>query len=111
MATFTYIPDFSANLTKRPRVRQVSFGDGYEQRSADGINTIRAVWSLSFNARTDAERDGILDFLEARGGVESFDWTPPTGAAGKFVCREWNASLEAFGINNVNATFEQVFEA
>jgi phage-related protein len=110
MATFTYTPDFTANLTKRPRVRQVSFGDGYEQRTADGINTIRALWSLSFNTRTDAERDAILGFFEARAGIEAFDWTPPTGSAGKFVCREWTTSLERFGINNITVTFEQVFE-
>lgn len=111
MATFTFIPDFTANLTKRPRVRAVAFGDGYEQRTADGINTTRAVWALSFNARDDAERDAIDAFLSARGGIENFDWTPPVGGAAKFICREWAVSVENYGINNIAATFEQVFEA
>jgi len=39
VATFTWIPSVGANLSIRPIVRRVAFGDGYEQRLAFGINT------------------------------------------------------------------------
>nr|NDG08510.1 phage tail protein [Oxalobacteraceae bacterium] len=46
MATFTWTPSVGANLSIRPNVRRVAFGDGYEQRLAFGINTQPQVWSL-----------------------------------------------------------------
>jgi hypothetical protein len=45
MSTFTDIPG-SAALTTKPRVRTAMFGDGYEQRLADGINNAPRAWSL-----------------------------------------------------------------
>jgi len=110
MATFTYTPSFTADLEEQPIVRSVRFGDGYEQRLAYGLNTQPKKWSLTFLNRTDTERDNILGFLRARGGVESFDWTDPAGYAGKWVCKAWNNSLVNCNFNNITATFEEVFE-
>lgn len=110
MATFTYVPDFNASESQRPNVRTVRFGDGYEQRLAFGLNTQPSEWQLTFANRTDTERDDITNFLEARGAVESFDWTPPYGSAAKWVCSEWSVTMVAANINTVQATFRQVFE-
>lgn len=110
MATFTYTPDYGAQVSVKPRVRVAQFGDGYEQRIADGINTRPQVWSLQFNNRTDTEAGNITTFLEARNGVEAFDWTPPGGSAIKVVCREWSKTVARYNLNSVSATFQQVFE-
>lgn len=91
-------------------MRRFQAGDGYEQRVRFGLNTDPKEWQLTFLNRTDAERDNIVGFLEARSGVESFDWTPPRGSAGKYVCEEWQATLLNCNNNTVNATFRQVFE-
>jgi len=109
MATFTYVPDYGATRDHAPVVRSVKFSDGYEQRVAYGLNTNLQKWSLNFTARTDVEIDNILDFLDARNGVESFDWTTPDNVSGKkWVCRTWQKQMTAFNINSVNATFEEV---
>ena len=110
MATFSYTPDYDASESQRPVVRRVQFGDGYEQRLAYGLNTQPSEWRLTFANRTDMERDNITGFLEARGATESFDWTPPYGSAGKWVCDEWSTTMIASNINTVQATFRQVFE-
>lgn len=111
MATFTYTPDFGAQAQIRPRVRAVAFGDGYEQRQGDGINTQPQVWTLQWQNRDNSETGAIKSFLAARAGVEAFDWTPPNEAAAiKVVCREWQVSTVRFNLNNVSATFTQVFE-
>lgn len=110
MATFTWIPDWGAQEQHRPRVRRVQFGDGYQQRSADGINTKPRSWTLTFGGRTDAERTAILDFLNARGALEAFDWTPPSGAAGKWVCEQWSRTATTYGATTIQATFSEVFE-
>lgn len=110
MATFTYTPSFEATEASKPRARKFQAGDGYEQRVRFGLNIDTKEWSLTFLNRTDTERDGILAFLEARAGVESFDWTSPRGIAGKYVCEEWQASLLNCNNNTITATFRQVFE-
>ena len=110
MATFTWAPSFEATEASRPRVVKAQFGDGYEQAIRFGLNTNPKEWSLVFEGRTDTEREEILAFLEARGGAESFDWTPPRGTAGKYKCEEWQVTLQVFNYNNIRATFRQVFE-
>lgn len=110
MPAFSYVPSFEATESSKPRVRRFQAGDGYEQRVRFGLNTDPKEWQLTFLNRTDAERDNIVGFLEARSGVESFDWTPPRGSAGKYVCEEWQATLLNCNNNTVNATFRQVFE-
>lgn len=109
MATFTYIPH-SASLSMKPRVRIAAFGDGYEQRIGDGINTAPKSWSLTFVNPT-ADADAILSFFAARNGAEAFDWTDPDGAVGKWVVREWQSSLVGPMAKQISATFEQVFGA
>jgi phage-related protein len=110
MAVFTWTPSFEATESSKPRVRKFAAGDGYEQRIRFGLNTDAKDWDLIFAERTDVERDEIAGFLEARGGAESFDWTPPRGTAGKYVCEEWQVTLRACNFNTIQAKFREVFE-
>lgn len=111
MATFTYTPDFGAQVAIKPRVRKAQFGDGYEQRMADGINARQQVWTLQFVNRDNADTAAIMSFLATRNGVEAFDWTPPNEeTAIRVVCREWTKTVSRNNLNSVSATFDQVFE-
>ncbi|MBL0319635.1 MAG: phage tail protein [Alphaproteobacteria bacterium] len=111
MPTFTYAPDYGATARREPRTKSVRFGDGYEQRQSDGINTNPEIWDLNFTNWSETDGNAIDDFLAARGSIESFDWTPPGGSAGKFVCRNWSKSYVIGNLISISATFEQVFEA
>lgn len=110
MATFTYIASTGAAVDYTPSVRQVKFGDGYEQRLAFGLNTRAERWTLEFRARTTTDATAIDAFLKARNAVESFDWTSPSGTVGKWVCREWSRSIDEPNVETIRAKFEQVFE-
>lgn len=110
MATFTYTPDFGASVEVKPSVKTTKFGDGYEQRQSAGINTQPKMWDLKFSYRSDSESAAIVGFLEARAGVENFDWVDINSVSGKYVCRSWNRSKDHAGLNTVTAKFEQVFE-
>lgn len=109
MATFTWIPDYGASVDTKPTVLKSKFGDGYEQRVGDGINLLPRKWNLNFY-REPSEIASIISFLEARYGVEAFDWTPYVGSAGKWVCSEWKHTITDFGAYSVSCTFEEVFE-
>lgn len=111
MATFTFTPDFGAQVAKKPVVRSVKFSDGYEQRLSYGINTAPQSWSLSFAQREDTEANEIESFLADKNGVTPFEWTPPNGSAPlKFICREWTRSLDRANLNTISTQFEQVFD-
>ena len=111
MATFTWTPSFAARASYKPRVRVARFGDGYEQRQADGLNVRAAVWSLTFDNRDNTEAAALLAFLQSRNAVEAFDWTPPYEASAiRVVCREWSKSIPLYNSTTISAQFEQVFE-
>ena len=108
MSTFTYSHTYGVNETKNPRVLKAQFGDGYQQRTADGINTIVRQWNLTF-INTTANIADIDSFLTTAGGVDSFDWTPPHGSAGKFICEAWTRGKDSYGLDSLTATFIEVF--
>ena len=103
-----WLSSFSHSLEKKPAVSQLKFGDGYEQRTAKGINTAPETWSLKFTY--DYARAGqIMSFLEEQGGLKSFIWKTPLSRLITVVCREWTVSTEP-GLRTISAKFEQVFE-
>lgn len=108
MTTFTWSPAPGATQTKQPRTKIAPFGDGYQQRVGDGINRTARVWTLQFT-RVTADIDAIDAFLAERGGIASFDWTPPKGPAGKFICKSWTENMIASVAQSISATFEEVF--
>jgi phage-related protein len=110
MSTFSTTPSYGAALKVAPRVRVAQFGDGYSQRVGDGLNNAPRSWSLTFGKRTEAEIDAIEAFLAGEGGTTAFDWTPPRGAAGKWVCKGWDRGLDGFNNERLSATFDEVFE-
>ncbi len=62
---------------KSHRTLQVSFGDGYDFRAPDGINTEIEEWTLSFTDRPKEDIQTITDFLDGLRMVDHFLWTPP----------------------------------
>lgn len=107
MSTFTWNPRYSAQSENTPRVRKAEFGDGYSQRVGQGINNLKRVWSLSFKLDI-ADMDAIEAFFIAADGVETFDWVPPSGAAGIWICPSWTRTSDD-GYDQISAKFEEQF--
>lgn len=107
MATFTWSPQ-TADKTVTPRMRTASFGDGYIQRVADGINNKPREWSLTF-VRPKAEIDAIESFIETNAEV-AFDWTDPDGLVGRWICESWSRSPQGSLVAaSLSATFKQFY--
>jgi phage-related protein len=111
MAEFNYVPDYGASSDNVARLRMAKFGDGYAQRSADGINHLNKIWSLNFNTRSLSEKNGIVSFLEARYGVIAFSWIDPDGTSALFTCSKWNVIPAGYNTYDIAASFEKVFES
>jgi len=106
--------DKGFNRTSTPKIQSVTFGDGYEQRIADGINNLKQTMSVNFATRPKAEIDDIVAFFESLGGVTKFRMTidDSNGAETiKVVCKSWQQTWAFDNFYSLSATFERVYEA
>jgi len=107
--TFTWLPEYESSLDQAPTVNVTKFGDGYEQRTAQGINNDPQKWTLQLSVSNAGTQDALA-FIRARNAVEAFIWTNPLQETGTYVCRSWKLNRKQ-GVNVLQLTFEQVFEA
>jgi len=114
MASFptTVNPSYGTVKTSEPKIRIANFGSGYSQRSTFGINQNLKVYQFTWQNISETQSDEIETFLDARAGVESFDYTPAgESASKKFICRNWNKTIPFLNRASIKATFEEVAEA
>lgn len=109
----------------KPRILKAEFGDGYAQRTIDGINTMEIELQLTWEKLDPWDGDAIIAFFEARGGYEPFEYRPstdyghlaPTGnelpwmggfdskPMARWICEEWEEELDRNGFKTITATF------
>lgn len=112
----TVLPDRGLTKTSSPRVLIAKFGDGYEQRLVDGINSIEEQFNVTFNNRSAEEIDDIMGYLASLKGVTSFTYTIPNQVSGgelaiKVVCDQWSQVYHHDGYYSATANFRRVYEA
>ncbi|MCW2255088.1 phage-related protein [Providencia alcalifaciens] len=90
-----------------PRIKSVKFGDGYEQRKPDGLNSQLEKFNVNLSLAPE-KANRALDFLKRHGGVKSFLFQPiKSQPAIMVVCKKW--SSDGGGIRKaISAEFEQV---
>jgi phage-related protein len=113
MPTFTppRNPTIPIDKTVNARANLAAFGDGYTQRGGDGLNNIEETYTINWNGLTITEADEIEDFFIARGGFESFDWTPPReSTASKWLVSEWSRGHRDSDHDYISAKFVKVFD-
>lgn len=110
--SFVWKPSYNSRTNNEPRIREIKFGDGYEQRSSDGINSNLLNFNYVFDKRDEDETLAICHFLDQRGGKESFVFTPPKpyGLAKLFKCRTWEEGYDFYDNHVINANFVEVPE-
>lgn len=96
--------------TPEVRIRKAEFGDGYTAAMPDGLNTVRASYSLSWDVLFPDEADAIVAFLEAQKGTTPFFYTVPnTSRQVQFTCETWTDQTNAAGYRAITATFRENF--
>jgi len=114
MAAFptTVAPAYGVSKKSQPDIQVTQFGSGYSQRATFGINQNLKTWNFVWNNITETQSDEIEDFLDARGGVENFDYQPHgESASKKYICVSWDKTIPYTGRATITATFIQVAEA
>ncbi|MCT7656169.1 phage tail protein [Oceanimonas sp. NS1] len=85
----------------------MQFGDGYQQRQRDGLNTLLRTYQLVFRGSPELGRD-IERFFEEHAGVDAFLWTPyDLQERRAFICPEWSSTLFSTH-TDINCTFVEV---
>jgi len=112
MADLPIEPDYSSPVNFEPRVLKAGFGDGYQQRTADGLNSNMETWELSYDELTDAEVKILLDFFAGLNAVANFSWQSKySNVAKQYVCQKWGAVPVGQDVNRFSASIRQVPEA
>jgi phage-related protein len=106
---FTWLPSSKPTAKMSQRTRSASFGDGYTQEVADGLNTEVQTWNLNFTGSKERTQE-IIDFLRLRKGYQSFYWTPPFGVQTLFKCKEYTPADLGGGQWSMSLTFTQSFQ-
>lgn len=105
----------SASVDVEPRVIVAQFGDGYAQRRPNGINYTPQTWTVDMRNAKEADARAAFDFLNARGGVDVFNWYEPrTDIVLDVICPRYSL---AYGdmidtgerLFSLTATFEQAY--
>jgi phage-related protein len=117
--TLIATPDKSMSKTSAAKVLAMSFGDGYEQRIADGINSLSETYSLSFKTRPKADIDDIVLFLDTQKSVSKFLFTMPdtnnttrTGEKDvKVVSTGYSLTYDYDNFYSLTLSLKRVFEA
>lgn len=110
-------PDKGLSRKNTPITFTVQFGDGYQQRIANGINALQQEMSVSFSTRPKAEIDDLVAFFESLGGVTKFRFDLADSNAGsstetiKVICDDWSQKWEYDNFYSLDATFKRVYEA
>ena len=109
-------PDKNFTKKSKPTVLKIQFGDGYEQRIAEGINSVKETYTVGFTNRPKAEIDDIVAFFDNKKGTTAFNYTIPDSNAGggertiKVVCEDYSQRYSYDNFYSCSATFRRVYE-
>lgn len=104
-------PSTGTDIIPKLKVLQASFGDGYRQRTPDGLNHIARHYTFVWEFIAAQEADQIDAFLTARGGAEAFRYAPPGEAVERrFICQNWGRKRVRNAFHQIKAEFQEVFD-
>jgi len=98
----------NTNRTSTHRTLTAKFGDGYEQRVLDGINTKNETLSALFSNRVWQEIEIISAFLDAKAG-RSFNIVLQRETL-KVVCENYNVTYTQPNVHTLSANLKRVYE-
>lgn len=107
MQTFWWKVQNNSQTSATPKTKVIKFGDGYEQRTQNGINNNLKNYSVTL---VGIREDLIwaLKFLEDHGAIKAFLWKEPSTYKNiKVVCRSWTSTPNGNAMT-ITATFEEV---
>jgi phage-related protein len=111
LPAFGFGPDSGVMMEEQPKVLHAQFGDGWTGRAPDGLNTHPLTTKPTWTNLTVAESDLLINFFRAKGGSESFYWTPPGEVSPRlFIATRWGRAIIPGSLRSVQVDFQEVFD-
>jgi phage-related protein len=93
-------PTWPVTTDREPRMNTAKFGDGYEQRTLDGINSMNSTWKLKWTMRPISVLAAMDAYLtNAQAGAFPF-LIPGTTTVVNVFCDKWSTTLSYQGSTN-----------
>jgi len=106
----TYISQDSSS-SRDYRTIETKYGNGYGQRAADGLNSVKDTWSVTWANLNATEYTTVLTAFDTVKGVDYLTWTAPGDSTSKkFICRKITKRAFAGALYTISAELEQVFD-
>lgn len=103
--------DFNTKNTVTFTIDENEFGDGYDQRSASGINNTRDSWAASWTNITTREKTTIEGFIREQKGFAAFHWqAPASDPSFRYSARDLNIQPVDAGYWIITSTIRQEFD-
>ena len=98
--------------TTEYRITRVAFGNGYEQRSMDGLNSKRDSWTLIWENLNATDLGTLTSFFDGLGGAAYFTWTAFTDSTSKnwITTSAYTIQVLAGNLYNLNVSIQQVYD-
>ena len=117
-ATFTHTPSVGFAKASNIRVINTKFGEGYSQRTSEGLNTMENSWNLSFINQPLTTAFAIDTFLATSGtgdllaGGKDYFYFTPIGETSVYrvICQSWTFDYTSAISATITATFTRVYE-
>lgn len=114
---FEAVADRGLSRQSKHRVLTARFGDGYEQRVLDGINTKDDMFNISFNNRDSEDINLIAGFLDDKAGknfefviTDTFSSGSLTTSTVKVVCDGYNINYTHADNHGLTCQLRRVYE-
>ena len=116
-SSFEAVADRGLSRRSNHRVLTAKFGDGYEQRVLDGINTKDDMFSISFKNRDSEDINLIAEFLDIKAGknfdfviTDTFSNGNLTTSTLKVVCDGYDISYGQTINHSLSCQLRRVYE-
>ena len=116
-AAFEAVADRGLSRQSKHNVLTAKFGDGYEQRVLDGINTKQDMFGISFNNREAEDINLIAGFLDDKAGknfnfviTDTFSSGNLTTSTLKVVCDGYDINYGQADNHSLSCQLRRVYE-
>jgi len=114
---FEVVADRGLSRTSTHNVLTAQFGDGYEQRVLNGINTKQDLFNISFNNRTAEDITLIAAFFDSKAGksfdfviTDSYSLGSLSNSTIKVTCNDYSVNYTREQFHSLSCTLKRVYE-
>lgn len=101
--------DVGAQLQFNFNTITANFGDGYEQRSANGINSVRETIDVTLSFLTDSDMLLVSNFIKSHGSAKPFYFTFYINDTKLYTCESFSQTVVEKNRNTLSMQFREWF--